>query len=65
MKVHKELKSLSAEELNSRAEEIKKEIVKKVGQRPALPTDLPKGDWTEQALKVLKERYLVFSSIQR
>jgi ribonucleoside-diphosphate reductase alpha chain len=39
--------------------EIKKEIDKKVGARPALPTDLPKGDWTEQALKVLKERYLV------
>ena len=39
--------------------EIKQEIVKKVGQRPALPTDLPKGEWTEQALKVLKERYLV------
>ena len=39
--------------------EIKKEIERKVGQRPALPTDLPKGDWTEQALKVLKERYLV------
>ena len=28
MKVDKELKSLSAEELNSRAEEIKKEILK-------------------------------------
>ncbi|MFZ3301661.1 MAG: vitamin B12-dependent ribonucleotide reductase [Microgenomates group bacterium] len=39
--------------------EIKSEIDKKVGLRPALPTDLPKGDWTEQALKVLKERYLV------
>lgn len=40
-------------------EEIKKEIEKIVGQRPALPTDLPKGEWNEQALKVLKERYLV------
>lgn len=39
--------------------EIKKEIEKKVGLRPALPTDLPKGNWSEQALKVLKERYLV------
>jgi ribonucleoside-diphosphate reductase alpha chain len=39
--------------------EIKSEIDKKVGLRPALPTDLPKGNWTEQALKVLKERYLV------
>lgn len=42
--------------------EIKKEIEKIVGQRPALPTDLPKGNWTEQALKVLKERYLVKDS---
>ncbi|EKE05729.1 MAG: hypothetical protein ACD_19C00182G0057 [uncultured bacterium] len=40
-------------------EEIKNEIIKKVGLRPALPTDLPKGNWTEQALKVLKERYLM------
>ena len=40
-------------------EEIKKEIIKKVGERPALPSDLPKGNWTEQALKVLKERYLM------
>lgn len=40
-------------------EKIKKEIVKKIGERPSVPTDLPKGNWTEQALKVLKERYLV------
>lgn len=40
-------------------EEIKKDIEKKVGSKPALPTDLPKGDWTEQALKVLSERYLI------
>lgn len=40
-------------------DEIRKEIDKKVGQKPALPTDLPKGEWTEQALKVLGERYLV------
>lgn len=40
-------------------EEIRSEIDKKVGQKPALPVDLPKGEWTEQALKVLGERYLV------
>lgn len=34
------------------------DIRKKVGERPALPSDLPKGEWTEQALKVLGERYL-------
>ncbi|WKZ25437.1 MAG: vitamin B12-dependent ribonucleotide reductase [bacterium] len=40
-------------------EKIRKEIDKKVGLKPNLPQDLPKGDWTEQALKVLGERYLV------
>lgn len=39
--------------------EIKSEINKKVGSRPVLPSDLPKGNWTEQALRVLEERYLV------
>ena len=40
-------------------EKIKKEITKKVGMMPARPADLPQGAWTEQALKVLEERYLV------
>ena len=40
-------------------DEIKKEITKKVGQMPQRPNNLPKGEWTEQALKVLSERYLV------
>ncbi|MFI5241312.1 MAG: adenosylcobalamin-dependent ribonucleoside-diphosphate reductase, partial [Microgenomates group bacterium] len=40
-------------------EEVIKEIQKKVGVRPQMPKDLPKGNWTEQALKVLGERYLV------
>ncbi|HET7099445.1 MAG TPA: vitamin B12-dependent ribonucleotide reductase [Patescibacteria group bacterium] len=40
-------------------EEVKKEIEKKVGTRPEMPKDLPTGEWTEQALKVLSERYLV------
>lgn len=34
-------------------------ISKKAGKRPSLPAGLPKGEWTEQALKVLKERYLM------
>jgi ribonucleoside-diphosphate reductase alpha chain len=33
-------------------------IKKKIGEMPVLPNDLPKGEWTEQALKVLDERYL-------
>jgi ribonucleoside-diphosphate reductase alpha chain len=40
-------------------EEIKAEIESKIGRMPKLPKDLPKGDWTEQALRVLEERYLV------
>lgn len=40
-------------------EEIMNKIKKKVGNRPNLPKDLPKGEWTKQALKVLEERYLV------
>ena len=39
-------------------DEVLAKIEKKVGKRPNLPKDLPKGIWTEQALKVLKERYL-------
>jgi ribonucleoside-diphosphate reductase alpha chain len=40
-------------------EEIMGEIKRKVGERPTRSKDLPKGEWTEQALKVLGERYLV------
>lgn len=40
-------------------EEVTGEIVAKIGNRPDLPNDLPKGNWTEQSLKVLNERYLV------
>lgn len=39
-------------------EEIIEGIQKKLGKRPARPNDLAKGDWSEQALKVLRERYL-------
>lgn len=40
-------------------EEITSSIKKKIGERPTLPLDLPKGEWTPQSLKVLEERYLV------
>lgn len=49
------LESLSAPSY----EEIIEEIKGKVGTRPKMPQDLPKGDWSEQSLKVLEERYLV------
>lgn len=38
--------------------EVKEKIFKKVGIRPEMPAGLPKGDWTTQSLKVLKERHL-------
>ncbi|MFZ5933227.1 MAG: ribonucleotide reductase N-terminal alpha domain-containing protein, partial [Patescibacteria group bacterium] len=40
-------------------EQVISEIDKKLGKRPVRPKGLPRGNWTEQALKVLKERYLV------
>lgn len=43
----------------SSCEEIRKKIDSKIGNRPGRPGDLPKGDWTEQAVRVLGERYLL------
>jgi ribonucleoside-diphosphate reductase alpha chain len=43
-------------------EEVQAEILRKVGEMPKIPDDLPKGNWTEQALKVLEERYLIKDS---
>lgn len=40
-------------------EEITKEVIKKVGERPERDSSLTVGNWTPQALKVLEERYLV------
>ncbi len=40
-------------------EEIMSEVFRKVGKRPERDPQLPVGIWTEQALKVLEERYLI------
>jgi ribonucleoside-diphosphate reductase alpha chain len=40
-------------------EEVVEGIVEKIGKRPELPKYLPKGEWTQQAMKVLEERYLM------
>lgn len=40
-------------------EEIMKEIEDKIGRKPKLPKGLPTGEWGEQAIKVLEERYLI------
>jgi ribonucleoside-diphosphate reductase alpha chain len=45
--------------------EIKAEIKARVGSMPKLPKGLPKGNWTEQAIKVLKERYLLKDANER
>lgn len=39
-------------------EEVMEEVNRKVGERPDKPADLVPGDWSDQAIKVLKERYL-------
>jgi ribonucleoside-diphosphate reductase alpha chain len=39
-------------------EEVSKTIEKKIGAKPKLPKSLPSGSWTNQASKVLRERYL-------
>ena len=39
-------------------EQVMKGINSKLGSMPKMPDDLPTGDWSEQAVKVLKERYL-------
>ena len=39
-------------------EEVIREVNEKVGKMPKKPTDLPLGDWSAQAIKVLTERYL-------
>lgn len=38
---------------------IKAEITKKIGLMPKKPKGLLKGNWTEQSLRVLQERYLI------
>lgn len=43
-------------------EKIKEDIYKKVGSMPKIPKGLMKGLWTEQAVKVLEERYLMKDS---
>lgn len=35
-----------------------KRVVKVVGDRPKIPNDLPSGSWSDQALRILNERYL-------
>lgn len=50
---------LSLDSINvSSYREIMEGIKGEIGEMPQLPSDLPKGNWTKQARRVLKERYL-------
>jgi len=56
----KKNKKIKFEKYNAPSyEDIKSEIFIKAGNNPGKPKDLKTGDWTEQALKVLEERYLL------
>ncbi len=44
--------------ITEKYEEVIAEVKEKVGERPTMPTDLKAGEWSDQAVKVLGERYL-------
>jgi len=58
-KLKKKEKNISLDTFEiSPYQEVINKIDKRVGKTPPLPSDLEKGQWSEQSLKVLKERYL-------
>ncbi|HEX9008122.1 MAG TPA: vitamin B12-dependent ribonucleotide reductase [Patescibacteria group bacterium] len=56
--IYQNMKKDSTEQQTETYSEIIESIQNKLGPRPKLPKDLPTGDWSEQAVRVLKERYL-------
>ena len=59
-KTTKRSKNISFEDYNPPLYEEEISVInKKLGKRPSLPKELPKGEWTEQSLRVLSERYLL------
>lgn len=57
--VYQNLKNKPQDSSSETYDEVMTGIQGKLGlERPAMPSDLPKGDWSDQAVKVLKERYL-------
>jgi len=56
--LYKNMNIRQTEEGEENYERIIEEINNKLGARPVLPDDLPVGEWSEQAIKVLGERYL-------
>lgn len=41
------------------SQEVREKIEKKIGKMPKIPQGFAKGDWTDQAIRVLSERYLI------
>lgn len=56
--IYQNMKKTEEKVINETFEEVIAEVNEKVGKRPARPSDLKKGEWTSQAVKVLSERYL-------
>lgn len=57
--VYKSIKDAEKKQEEVTYADIMAEIEGKLGdKRPAVPKDLPVGEWSEQALRVMKERYL-------
>src|SRR4030042_4649753 len=60
IKTTKRSKNITIEDYNPPSYEEEISVInKRLGKRPSLPGELPKGEWTEQSLRVLSERYLL------
>lgn len=56
--IYQNMKTRDEDQVADSYEEVMQDVQTKAGKRPPVPKDLPSGDWSEQAIKVLKERYL-------
>lgn len=56
--IFKKNKSTKESQIDETYEQVIEEVNNKVGIRPKKPGELPSGEWSDQAIKVLRERYL-------
>ncbi len=56
--IYQNMKKTEGKIITETFEEVIEEVKRKVGKRPTKPADLEKGEWSDQAMKVLTERYL-------
>jgi len=56
--IYQNMKKTDEKIITETFEEVIEEVNKVVGERPNKPADLESGEWSEQAIKVLRERYL-------